>query len=76
MVAEHLTNDEIEAIPSNLKIGKPSGGSNVVPDVIAYDSNGPFFFSSDVKRILDDLEPGRHRYVEVKVVSDVPQKGN
>lgn len=74
VVREVISQEDIDAIPRTLRISKPMGGGNFVPDIMGW-SSGPFIISPSVHGVLEKLEPGRQKYVPIDVVSSVPLGG-
>lgn len=53
------------AIPKRLRVGKP--GSGGLPHILGW-SLGPWIVSEKVKAIIEDLEPGIHKFSSMEIV--------
>lgn len=67
-----LSSEERAAIPRTLIIG--TRGKGAVPAIIGW-SVGPFLVCQRLRDLLEELEPGRHDFVPIKINSKTPISG-
>jgi hypothetical protein len=67
-----FTQTDIDAVPRVLRIDPPKSGA--VPEIIGWNT-GPYIVVPQFRDWLEELEPGRHRYIPISVRSDSSIKG-
>ncbi len=72
IVSDGYTQAHVDAVPRTLRIDPPRSGGT--PEVIGW-STGPYIVCPQIRDWLDDLEPGVHNYIPIKVRSEVSIKG-
>jgi len=66
--------DILAQVPRKLRIGPPLRGEGGVPDIISW-SIGPFVLSPRVQQMLEELEPGVHKYIPLEFISEQAIEG-